>query len=110
MPAVERIAEFMGIELDEELAELVCKQSSLAFMQDNGSHFDDHFLRRQRDPVMGLASNSTSSKVSSAESRSSRPEPSQTLRDDMQARWDEEIGSVTGIESYNELLKAMAQN
>ena len=110
MPAVARIAEFTGIELDEELAELVCKQSSLAFMQDNGSHFDDHFLRRQRDPAMGLAPNSTSSKVSSAESRSSRPEPSQTLRADMQARWEEEVGSATGIENYGELLKTMAQN
>ncbi|MEP5569393.1 MAG: sulfotransferase domain-containing protein [Halioglobus sp.] len=103
-PAIRRIADFMEIALDDELAALVHRQSSLAFMQENGSHFDDHFLRQRRDPVMGLASNSTSSKVSSTESRSSRPKPSQALRDDMQARWNEEVAAVTGLEDYSELL------
>ena len=104
-PAVQLIADFMEIELDEQLAEIVYRQSSLTFMQENGSHFDDHFLRQRRDPIMGLASNSTSSKVSSKQSRSSRPKPSQTLIDDMQTRWRKDVGAVINIKNYGELLE-----
>ena len=104
-PAVQLIADFMEIELDEQLAEVVYRQSSFTFMQENGSHFDDHYLRQRRDPIMGLASNSTSSKVSSKQSRSSRPKPSQTLIDDMQTRWRKDVGAVINIKNYGELLE-----
>ncbi len=107
-PAVERIAAFMDIDLDNELAQIINRQSSLAYMQHHGSHFDDHFLRRQRNPEMELGPESSSSKVSSELSRASRPEPSDALINDMQVRWNQEVLPVTGLESYDALLQRMA--
>ena len=107
-PAMERIAAFMEIDLDDELAAIVRRQSSLAFMQEHGSHFDDHFLRQQRDPVMGLPPGGSSSKVSSEDSRAARPQPSQALIADMQLRWDRDVTPATGLENYEQLMSQMA--
>ena len=107
-PGLESIAAFMDVELDDELAEIVRRQSSLAFMQEHGAHFDDHFLRQQRDPVMGLPLESSSSKVSSQSSRASRPVPSTELMAAMQQRWEQEVLPVTGLENYQQLRASMA--
>jgi aryl sulfotransferase len=107
-PAMKRIADFIGIDLDDELAAIVRRQSSLAFMQEHGSHFDDHFLRQRRDPVMGLPAGGSSSKVSSEDARATRPQPSQALIADMQLRWDRDVTPATGLENYEQLLAQMA--
>lgn len=106
-PALERIATFMDINLDEELAKVIRRQSSLSFMQEHGSHFDDHFLQLKRNPVMGLPLQSSSSKVSSEASRSSRPQPSEKLIAAMQKRWDEEVRPATGLANYSALAPAI---
>lgn len=104
-PALERIATFIDIALDDELVKIVHHQSSLTFMQQHGSHFDDHFLRQQRNPAMELGPANLSSKVSSALSRAARPEPNEALVKDMQARWDQDVRSVTGLKNYAALLQ-----
>ncbi|MEH6587032.1 MAG: sulfotransferase domain-containing protein [Halioglobus sp.] len=106
-PEMERIATFMGIKLGEELAQIVKRQSSLSFMQEHGSHFDDHFLQLKRNPVMDLPLQSSSSKVASQESRASRPQPSEQLIAAMQARWNEEVRPATGLANYSELILAL---
>lgn len=97
------IAEFIGVELDAELEEIVNRQSSLDFMREHGSHFDDHFLRLKRYDAMGVPRDSSSSKVSSSEASRNRPMPSEKLIADMQTRWEQEVSPRTGFENYEAL-------
>ena len=100
---LKKIAEFIGVELDGELEKTVQQQSSLSFMREHGTHFDDHFLRLQRYQAMGLPEKSYSSKVSSTEAALQRPQPSQKLIADMQSRWEQEVTSRTGFKDYQAL-------
>jgi hypothetical protein len=97
------IAKFLDIQLDSELEQIVTKQSSLDYMRSHDSQFDDHFLRNQRDPAMGIPLHGSSSKVSSSESATNRPEPSEQLINDMQSRWEREVTPRIGFRNYQEL-------
>ena len=99
------IAAFIGVELDSELEEIVLRQSSLDFMREHGSHFDDHFLHLARHETMGIPKISSSSKVSSKEASRNRPQPSKQLITDMQARWEREVTPQTGFEDYAALKR-----
>ena len=101
-----RIARFLGIALEPALAQRVRQQSSMAFMQAHGHHFDDHFLRRQRDPCMALPADSASSKVMG--SGAPRPEPGAAVVAAMAARWRQEVTPHTGFEHYRDLLACFA--
>jgi aryl sulfotransferase len=96
-----RISEFAGVAMDDELEKIVLQQSSLGFMQEHGTHFDDHFLREQRYSALGVPADSASSKVSAA--TTTRPEPSAQLIADMQARWTQDVTPRIGFGSYEEL-------
>lgn len=53
---VELVAEFLRIDTDAALLAKVTEQASFGFMAaaQNKSHFDDHFVREQTGPKMGL--------------------------------------------------------
>ena len=51
---VEKISEFMGIELDDELKKIVCEVSSYEYMRNNSHQFDDHFVRNMAMKRIGL--------------------------------------------------------
>ncbi len=103
--ALPTIANFIGVELDSELEGIVVRQSSLDFMREHGSHFDDHFLHLARYEATGIPKISSSSKVSSKEASRSRPQPSEQLIIDMQARWEREVTPRTGFEDYAALKR-----
>ena len=64
LPAtVRRVAEFIGIPLDEELLEIVVRQPSLEFMTEHKSKFDDLLDRERSERVIGLPPGSDSAKV-----------------------------------------------
>ena len=98
------IADFLEIPLDDELREIVQRQSSLAFMRSHDSHFDDNFLRDWRSEALAVPRDNSSSEVSSAESASDRPEPSEQLIADMQERWQLEVSPRVGFQDYPALL------
>ena len=60
--AVERIAGFMNIELDDQLRAITLEHASLLFMQHNKDRFDDLMLRRLTEKRL-LPSGSDSAKV-----------------------------------------------
>jgi hypothetical protein len=62
---VARIADFIGIPLDDELRDIVVRQSSIGFMRANGQHFDDHLIKETRNAACGLPPGGDSSKVRS---------------------------------------------
>ncbi|MEH6589807.1 MAG: sulfotransferase domain-containing protein [Halioglobus sp.] len=101
-PQLQRISDFFGLAMDNELEKIVLHQSSLGFMQEHSTHFDDHFLRIQRNPLMGVPTDGASSKVSA--SGTVRPEPSAQLITDMQARWTQEVAPHIGFDRYEDLM------
>lgn len=100
---LQKVADFIGVDLDVELADTVQQQSSLDFMREHGTHFDDHFLRLQTYQAMGVPEKSYSSKVSSNEASLHRPRPSDRLIADMQARWEQDVTQRTGFKDYEAL-------
>lgn len=102
------IADFIGVKLDAELKDIVLTQSSLEFMQEHASHFDDHFLRLRQFEALGVPRHSLSSKVSSKKARRNRPLPSEALIQDMQNRWQQEVTVRTGFANYTALQQWFA--
>ena len=93
-----RIANFLDMDLDPELAALVSKQSSLAFMQAHGQHFDDHFLRLRRQSFLDVPADSSSSKVMAA--GTPRPQHGPEVVAAMAERWQQEVTPRTGFVDY----------
>jgi hypothetical protein len=104
------IAEFLRLPLDEKLQKTIIRQSSLDFMRANNTHFDDHFLRNAHERRSGIALDGSSSKVSSVEAAAGRPEPSEQLIRDMQARWEQEVTPRIGFPDYAQLKQYLSGN
>ncbi len=104
---LERLARFMGIELDTALRDIVTEQSSFAFMQANDHHFDDHFLRHKREAAGALPVGGSTSKVNRGDSRETRDNLPASIADAMNARWDDYVTPRTGKDSYQALAASL---
>lgn len=100
-----RIAQFLKIDLDDELRRIITKQSSRAFMLEHRTQFDEH-LNAQRFEALGLtAANPTTSKVTKGTPNTDRYYVSDILRKKMEATWTATIGEEHGIATYRDLRK-----
>ena len=100
---VEKVARFIGVELDEELENIVVRQSDFRFMREHSSKFDDHLVRQARFKIWGLPVSEYTSKIrigQVGESKTSLPE---TIKKEMDDVWQEEITATFGLNSYEEL-------
>ena len=79
-------------------------------MRANNTHFDDHYLRNAHERSSGITLDGSSSKVASVEAAASRPEPSEQLVRDMQARWEQEVTPRIGFENYAQLKQCLSGN
>eukprot|EP00602_Paraphysomonas_sp_CaronLab_P002294 CAMPEP_0185030560 /NCGR_PEP_ID=MMETSP1103-20130426/17546_1 /TAXON_ID=36769 /ORGANISM="Paraphysomonas bandaiensis, Strain Caron Lab Isolate" /LENGTH=277 /DNA_ID=CAMNT_0027565743 /DNA_START=88 /DNA_END=921 /DNA_ORIENTATION=- len=107
---VERIAEFMGIELDDELREIVMRQSSFAFMKEHQSLFDDHLVFDSCKVRMGLPPDTKvlASKVNKGKA-GARVSLTDEIRAMLDQQWDEVIRTETGLPDYDSLRREVAQ-
>ena len=103
----ERIAEFIGITLDDELFALTEEHASLSFMLQHKDRFDDAMLRNRSEELAGIPPGSDSAKVRDGKVGSRSALSEQTLNTIDQA-WREHITPVLGFENYQELLAALA--
>ncbi len=104
---IERVADFIGIPLDDELKQIVVKQSDIKFMQEHKHQFEDHIIRKMRGPVMGLPLDGQLNKVRNGqvgESKSGVPDEIKKELDDI---WHEEITLKIGLNSYEDLRKEL---
>lgn len=106
---VRRIAEFIGVALDDELLATVERQSSLEFMTDHKDRFDDRLMRERSEEVAGLPSGSDSSKVRAGEIGASRVELPVGVRAELDAVWRARITSELGFADYEALRLALRQ-
>ena len=104
---VQRIADFVGIELDEELREIVLRQSSLDFMLQHKDKFDDYLMPTLFPRAGALPPGGDSAKVRKGEVGQHHYELPADISAELDTIWQEEIESKLGFASYKELCAAL---
>lgn len=104
---VERVAEFTGIALDDELKEIVIRQSDIKFMQAHEDQFEDHIIRTKRGPAMKLPVDGKLSKVRDGQIGSAKLTLPEHLKQELDSIWKTEITPITGFNSYEDMRKAL---
>lgn len=101
---IRRIADFIGVTLDDELFEIVRRQSSLEFMTQYKDRFDDLLMRERSEAVCGLPPGSDSAKVREGSVGSRKAELSPDIQAELDARWTQDVTPATGFADYEALL------
>jgi hypothetical protein len=105
---IERVAEFIGISLDEELKHIVLKQSDIKFMQEHKEQFEDHIIRRARSAAMRLPFDGRLNKVRNGQVGDSRQIVPDAIKKELDMVWQEEITAKIGLASYEDLRRELA--
>jgi hypothetical protein len=104
---VRRIATCINCTLDDELLDIVVRQSSLEFMRAHQRQFDDHLIREARDATCGLPPGGNSSKVRTGNVGDHAQELSAEVGAAFDRVWREEIEATLGFPSYAALRAAL---
>lgn len=104
---IEKVAAFMGVSLDEELKEIVVRQSDIKFMQEHKEQFEDHIIRKARSKAMRLPLDGQLNKVRNGQVGESKERVSDEIRKELDAVWQEVVTPRTGLSSYEELRKEL---
>ena len=105
---VERVAEFIGIPLDDELREIVLRQSDIKFMQTHEDQFEDHIIRKTRSAAMKLPMDGQLSKVRDGQVGGAKSSVPEHIKKELNDIWRNEITPKTGLRSYEELRRELA--
>ena len=104
---IQRIADFVGIELDDELLEITLHNSSIDFMKTHKDRFDDALMRAHGEKIAGIPSGADSSKVREGRIGDHKKSVPDSIIEALDAAWAEKVEPVTGFANYDELLKAV---
>jgi hypothetical protein len=109
LPAtVETIAHFLGIELDQDLLNLVLKQASFEFMLAHKSKFLDQLFQEVSAKRGFYPPSETLVKVKTGRVGDHRTELPAEIGAEMDAIWRETVEPRTGLASYQDLRMALA--
>ncbi len=103
---ITRIAEFIGVTLDDNLLAMTLEHSSIEFMLQHKDRFDDALLRARSEVVCDLPPGSDSAKVRVGKAGAKVTLASAT-RQMMVDAWQEEIGETLGFLDYPALVSAL---
>jgi hypothetical protein len=104
---VEKVAEFVGIPLDEELKQIVLRQSDIEFMQEHKGQFEERLLRKTRSAAMRLPPDGRLYKVRNGRVGESKGRVPDEIKKELNEIWLEEITATIGLKSYEDLLKEL---
>ena len=104
---IERVADFIGIRLDEELKQIVLKQSDIKFMQEHKDQFEDHLIRKARSAAMRLPLDGKLNKVRNGQVGEAKDKVSEHIQQELDEIWQAEITPQIGLKSYEELRKEL---
>lgn len=104
---IQRIADFIDIELDFELREITEEHASLAFMQRHKDKFDDLLIRELSEREAFLPLGSDSSKVRVGKVGEHSQHLSDEVSDEIDQIWKEEMSDKTGFENYRTLIESL---
>jgi hypothetical protein len=96
--------------LDQDLLEIVLRQSSLQFMLAHSEQFDDHLVRIARDPILGLPPGGNSSKVTDRTLNTRPAEVPQAIHEQLEMIWQEEIAAKIALPTYEALRAELARD
>ena len=105
---IRRVADFTGMPLDDELMEIVSRQSSFDFMLAHKDRFDDKLMRDRSERLSGLPPGSDSAKVRKGEVGEHRQELSAEIIAGLDAIWQREVTPRFGFAQYEDLAAALA--
>ncbi|HKY54045.1 MAG TPA: sulfotransferase domain-containing protein [Anaerolineales bacterium] len=105
---IERVAAFIDILLDEELKEIVLRQSDIKFMQAHKEQFEDHIIRKARSAAMRLPLDGRLNKVRNGQVGESKEVVPEEIKKELEAVWREVVTPKTGLNSYEDLRKELA--
>lgn len=106
------IADFMHIDLDDELLDITLKHASFGFMKAHNRQFDDHLIREYRNEAMRLPPHLVTTKVKNGTVGQHKDELSDELIATIDARWGMYIKPEYALENYDTLrdkIKVMNQ-
>lgn len=104
---IESIAEFIGTPLDDDLREIVLRQSDIKFMQAHEDQFEDHIIRKARSAAMRLPLDGQLSKVRDGQVGSAKLAVPEHIKQELDDIWRNEITPMTGLNSYEEFRKEL---
>ena len=104
---IERVASFTGIQMDEELKQIVLRQSDIKFMREHQAQFEDHIIRETRSAAMRLPLDRQLSKVRNGMVGESKLGVPDEIKKELEDIWREEITSKFGLNSYEDLRKEL---
>ena len=105
---IEAVANFIGIPLDDELRQIVLRQSDIRFMQEHKEQFEERLLRKARSAAMRLPPDGRLDKVRNGQVGESRSRVSDEIKEELDEVWHEEITAKIGLNSYEDLRKELA--
>ena len=104
---IKRIADFIDIELDDELQAITEEHASLKFMQEHNSKFDDFLMREMSERVACLPAGSDSSKVRVGKVGEHRQHLSDEITAELDAIWQQEITPRFEFPNYRTLIDSL---
>ena len=104
---IERVADFIGIKLDNELKRITEQQASLKFMQEHGDRFDDRLMREMSERVASLPAGSDSAKVRVGSVGEHVQHLSENIAAEIDAIWQQEISGTFGFPDYQALIASL---
>lgn len=105
--AIQRVARFMGIELDDSLLGLIVRQSSREFMLAHHEKFNERHIRDIGGKRAGLPPPISSSKVTAGVADDARYKLPVQLKQELDEIWQEQVKPKFGFENYEELRQAL---
>ena len=104
---IQRVARFMGIELDDSLLDIVFRQSSREFMLAHSEKFNERHIREIGEKRAGLPPPIGFSKVTSGVSDDARYKLPSYLKQELDEIWQEQVQPKFGFKNYEELRQAL---
>lgn len=104
---IERVADFIDIQLDDELRNITEHHASLEFMQEHKDRFDDRLMREMSERIALLPAGSDSSKVRTGKIGEHAQHLSDALSAEMDAVWQQEISDRFGFKNYRAMIESM---
>lgn len=104
---IQRLAEFCGIALDNALLTLTLERSSIAYMLAHKDRFDDAMARARSEQVCNLPPGSDSAKVRRGGVGQNRKELPADIAMRIDAAWQQEVMSRTGLADFSALEAAL---
>jgi hypothetical protein len=106
---IQRISDFTGITLDDELMEVTLNHSSIDFMKAHKDRFDDALMRAHGERVAAIPPGGESSKVREGRVGDHKKSLPTGIVEALDAVWQEKIEPITGFKNYEALTDAVRQ-